>query len=322
MPRINFSRLSQNLQQLSDERLRRAVWGVAIALVAAVLLFAGFYTWDRYLAPDDKSPLELQVEGLEEAVRQDPQNPDLRVSLAESYLRAGEPERALEQSTQVLKADPEHTGALWVTGVALVRLGRPQEAIEPLEAFVEIRKENPMAHVDTALEAAYYYLGTSYLQLDRPADAVAALQAALKIVRYDADAIYQLALAYQAQGEHEKALEQLHNAVRFVPDFSEAYSAMIVSYQALGDEGGQAYARGMQAFSTRDFQTAKAELEQATQQLPEFSPAFLGLGLTYEQLGDLAAAEQAVRRALELDPNNLAAQQALGRIQASMTGQG
>ncbi len=322
MPRMNLTRITKALQGTSTERLQRAVWAVALALIAAVVLFVGYYTWDRYVHVGDRSPLELQTESLEKAVREDPQNLDLRVSLAESYLRNGANDKALEQANQVLQADPEHQGALWVAGVALVRLDRPEEAIEPLETFVDLRKDQPMANVDTVLEAAYYYLGTSFLALDRPEEAAAAQEKALLIVPHDADALYQAGLAYQAQGKHELALERLHGAVRFVPNFTEVYSAMIVSYQALGDEAGADYARGMQAFSLKDFETARTYLESATQALPDFAPAFLGLGLTYEQMGELEAAQQAIERVLALTPDDLAAQQALGRIQATLTGQG
>ena len=72
----------------------------------------------------------------------------------------------------------------------------------------------------------------------------------------------------------------------------------------------------------QDYEAAQTYLERATDALPDFAPAFLGLGLTYEKMGNLDAALTAIQRALELNPGDFAAQQALGRIQAAIDAQG
>ena len=179
-----------------------------------------------------------------------------------------------------------------------------------------------MANIDTVLETAYYFLGECYMKLDRPDEAISVLEAALDISHTDADALYQLGLAYQATGRPKAALEQYRKAVRLVPDFAEVYTGMIESYSALDQSEHLAYARGMQAFCLQDYGTAQALLTQAAEALPEFVPAFLGLGLTYERLGELQAALTAVQRAVDLDPNDLAARQALGRILAATREEG
>ncbi len=305
----------------SDTFLRRAIWVVLAALVVLIVAFGGYYIWDRYIYLGDQSPLDLSIRRMEDAVRDDPQNPDLRLALAEAYLRAGRYDDAIDQAEQIINLYPDHDGAQWIIGVAYIRQGQTEAALEPLERFVDLRKDRPMAKMDTALEAAYYFLGESYMKLGRPEDAIPVLLAALEITRTDADALYQLGLAYQATGRHEKALESFRKAVRLVPDFAEAYQAMVESYEALGRDKYVAYARGMAAFSNRDYEQATSYLEQATADLPDFAPAFLGLGLTYEKLNRLEEALAAVQQAYELDPNDFAAQQAVGRIQATLDAQ-
>jgi tetratricopeptide (TPR) repeat protein len=174
-----------------------------------------------------------------------------------------------------------------------------------------------MARTDNALEAAYYFLGESYVRLGRAAEAIPPLEAALVISPVDADALYQLGLAYHADGQPELAVQRYHEAVRLVPDFVEVYQAMVDSYSALERPDHVTYAQGMVAFSQKDYQAAAAHLEQATEALPDFAPAFLGLGLAYENLSRLQPALSAVERALELDPGGFAARQALGRIQSA-----
>ena len=308
----------QNRRQLGTKSIQRLVWIVLAVLVVSLVLFGGYYYWDRYVHLGDKSPAELDIEQMEQVVREDPQNVEARVAMAEYYLNQGMYQEAIDQTTQVLDAYPENDGALLISGIAHVRLDQPEAALGSLEKFIELRKDAPMAGADTILEAAYYFSGESYMKLDRPAEAIVALEAALAISATDADAIYQLGQAYQADDQPEAALVRYHQAIRFVPDFTEAYSGMIESYSTLDQSSFVAYARGMEAFCLRDYGTARTHLENATEALPDFGPAFLGMGLTYEQLGEPEAALGAIQQALELNPSDFAAQQALGRIQATM----
>lgn len=297
------------------------VWLSLVALVTVLILFGLYYYWDRYVHPGDRSPVERNIEQMEQVILEDPQDPDKRVALAEYYLGAGMNQDALALSRQVIEHYPDHSGALLIAGVAATRLDQPETALEPLRQFIFQRQKLPTAQADLALEAAYYFLGESYLKLERPQESITALEAAVSISPTDADALYQLGLAYQAAGQPESALEQYHQAVRLVPDFTEVYGGMVISYETLGWSDHAAYARGMQAFTSKNYELAQTRLEQATQALPNFAPAFLGLGITYEATGQLEAAQTALERALELNPDDFATRQAFGRIQLSLTSQ-
>jgi len=308
----------QFLKALNDDRiLKRMVLLMAIAVGVVFLTFGGYYYWDRYVRLGDQSPLERDIAALEEAVREDPQDPERRVALAEYYLGKGLYSEALKQAGEVLKAFPDNDRALLVQGIAYVRTEDYQAAIAPLEAFVNLRKDSPMANTDIALETAYYFLGESYMALNQPENAIQPLEAAIKIERTDADALYQLGVAYLETGQPEEALPYLERAVRLVPDFTEAYTAMVDVYKAEGKDDHVAFARGMKAFAMGEYETAQAQLEAATQALPEFAPAFVGLAMTYEKQGNLEAAMQAAERALQLAPEDFSAQQTYGRIQAA-----
>lgn len=304
-------------RQPSIQTIQRVFWIVLGILLAVLLGFAGYYLRDRYFHADSDTPAESSIAHLEDAVREQPQEPLLRITLAESYLRAGEYAAALEQAGQVLDQYPDNVSALLIAGVSHIQLDQPEAAVELLRRFVALRKDGPMARSDTALEAAYYYLGESYLKLGRPAEAIPHLEEALRISPVDADALYQLGLALDATGQPELAVQRYGEAVRLVPDFLEVYRAMAGSYSALDRPDYVVYAQGMVAFCREDYQTATTYLQQATQSLPDYAPAFLGLGLTYESKGELEAALAAIQRALDLDPGDLAARQALTRIQAA-----
>jgi tetratricopeptide (TPR) repeat protein len=306
-------------QLISTKGIQRAAWVALGALVVVLLSFAGYYVWDRYVYLGDRSPAERDIEGMEETIHRDPQNPDARMALAASYLLAGRHAESLEQAEQVLQLYPENGSALLISGICYVRMGQPGAAQRPLEKLVALRQGRPTAGADSTLEAAYYFLGEIHRKLGQPAEAISALESALRISPTDADALYQLGLAYQEIGAPDAALDRYHKAVRLVPDFIEAYAGMEDAYSTSGQRDHEKYARGMVLFCLKDYRSAISYLEEAAVALPDFVPVFLGLGLAYERLGELEAASSAVQSALRLDPDDFSARQALGRIEAALS---
>jgi tetratricopeptide (TPR) repeat protein len=305
-------------RQDPDNRLLACV---VLGLLAAVVLtlgaFAAYYYRDRYVTIGDQSPVERNIAHLEQLVRKNPQDAETRLSLAQYYLENAMDAEALDQARQILKAYPDSEGALFIVGVASGRSGQPQAAIEPLEKLATIRRKAPMAKIDTVLQATQYYLGENYVKLKTPEKAIAVLGEALTIDHTDADALYQLGVAYAQSGQHQLAVEQWQQAVLFVPDHVDAYRQMASSYDALAMPDYATYARAMIAYSAKDYVQARTALEQAAGRLPDFPAVHLGLGLTYEHLKEFPLATQSYQRVLALDPHNLVATYGLDRIHAT-----
>ncbi len=315
---IEKFRLWLNITLSDNRRLRNLVIQVATTVLGVSIAFGAYYYWDRYVSLGDQSPIEINISDLEVAVREDPQDPERRIALAESYLGQGRFEDALEQANQVIESVPDMDRAYLMAGIASVRLGDFESAIEPLEIFVDLRDDADTAGFDLILETGYYFLGESYLSTSQPEQAIEVLEKAILIERTDADALYQLGRAYISIQKPEEALNYLHRAVRLVPDFTEVYTAMIDAYAAMDDADYVVYARGMQAFSLGDYDTALVHLQASAEALGDFAPAHVGLGLAFEKLNLYPEALSAIEYALELDPTDLVAQQAFGRLQATL----
>ncbi len=317
---MKITDLIKSIKDFSSEtnQLKRIVIYAVIALALTIASFGGYYYWDRYVHLGDQSPVSKSIQELEGLVRQHPDDVELRMALAESYMADKQYDNAIEEASQVLSAQPDNDRPMFVIGVSYASQGKSEQAIDLLKKFVEIRSKSQTAKMDNALETALYYLGDSYITLGRYQDAIPALSQAVQINATDADAFYLLGTAYVKIGQHEKAIENYEEAVRFVPNFAEAYQGMAESFTALNQADYAAYARGMLAFSSGDFKTARVELEKITLALPDYAPAFIGLGLTYEELGDLQSAKTNLEHALQIDPNNFTASQALGRVQAAL----
>lgn len=318
---MKLSNLMTTMQ--TNERLvDRLLWFVLVVLLIVTAVFAGYYYWDRYLHIGDQSPLDRGVQHLEQLVRENPQDPDARVSLAQYYFDNGAYAEASGQAQQVLSAFPDNESAQFILGVSLIQNGEFATAVPPLLAFTTTRQESPMAGNDTVLETALYYLGFSYMALNQPQQAIPVLEQALTINHTDADAMHQLGKAYTATNQHEQAIVQYQNAARFVPDFVEVYQGMVNSYTALSQTDHADYAMGMVAYSQLDYTTAESYLKSAATNLPNFAPVHVGLGLTYEMLGNLPAAEASLQQALTIEPGDFLANHALGRIQQALQGEG
>ncbi len=303
---------------LSPRNLRRAIIAVSALLLVILVAFTGYYYWDRFVPRGALSPVEIAIQEAEEAVRENPQDPELRLALARLYFENNMYPEALDQAQQLLLVEPDNQDGLLIASMAHIRLDQREEAIPLLQKVIDFRKDSELAKEDLILEMVYYFQGESYNKLGQYAEAAPALEEAINIMPTDADAHYQLGIAYQGLGEHEKALDHFHEAVRFVPDFTEAYQGMVDSYNALHRPGYAEYAQGMLAFTQKDYQTAEVHLLKAIDTLPEFVPALLGLGLTYEKMGNLSAAQEVLQKAVSIDPHDLASRQALGRVEASL----
>jgi tetratricopeptide (TPR) repeat protein len=222
---------------------------------------------------------------------------------------------AITQAQQVLASEPENQRGWLVIGVASANTGNPADAIDPLTRFVDARKNEDMPGLDKSLQAAAYYLGDSYLQLGKPQEAIEPLTQAVNWSQTDADAMYKLGMAYSALQDYPKAVNMFSAATAFVPDFLEAYDAMAIAFDAAGKPDYGDYARGMSAYSKKDYKTAIELLQKSAQAQPGYAPTFAGLGMAYEALGRLQEALDAYQTGVQLDPNSFNASRGAERVQ-------
>jgi tetratricopeptide (TPR) repeat protein len=216
----------------------------------------------------------------------------------------------------VMLAYPDNQRAWFVIGVANALGGKPADAITPLEKFLDANKDTEMPGLNKTLQSAAYYLGDSYLRLGQPDKAVLPLEKAVNWSETDADALYKLGMAYVGVKRNEEAIGMFQAATRFVPNYTECYEGMVVAFEALNAPDYADYARGMVAYSKKDYETALTLLQKSSQAIADFPPVHDGLGLTYESLGDLQNAKASYEAAVKLDPNDFAASTGLQRVEA------
>jgi tetratricopeptide (TPR) repeat protein len=299
----------------SSRQVTRIIIYAVIALLLVVGSFAGYYWFDRFYSPQ-QSVEQITVAQAEQAVQANPTDLKTRLILAETYLVYGRYEDALSHATQVFTQDPTLQGAWLVMGVANYFIGKPADAITPLTNYVDAFKDEEMPGLDKKLQEASYYLGLSYLNLDQPDKAILPLEQTVGWSQLDADAMYKLGLAYAGVKRYEDAVNMYAKAISFVPNFAEAYQAMADAYDLGGKPELGDYARGMLAYSKKDYPAALKLLLKSAKAFPDYAPIFAGLGLTYEAQNDLVNAKVSFETAVTLDPNNYTAKRGIERVAA------
>ncbi len=299
--------------RLSQKTVDRLIWILAGMVLVGLLSFAGYYYWDRYHTRGP-SLVDVETAHLEEMVRQNPANALLRVEVAKRYMARDMLDAAIQQANEALKINPSMEEAYLVLGDAYRLKGDLDAALEQYQQVVELNKNNEFAAINPNLETAYYEIGEIHLRRGELEAARDAFLEALKIERTDADALMGLGITYQRLGNHEEAIATFRRAIRLVPKFPEAYEAMRVSYDALGQAAGVLYAEGMLAYARGEPEAALAKLEEAVNIDPEFLEVYFGLGLVYEELNEVDAAVDALNRYLEAHPDDIAAQFAIHRL--------
>jgi tetratricopeptide (TPR) repeat protein/S1-C subfamily serine protease len=192
---------------------------------------------------------------------------------------------------------------------------------------------------------AVYYCGMAYLWKGDTAKAFAHLDylspnPSRLTLRYGASddslsaaVVFSRGLAYLADGEYDKALADLAEAIRLAPAYADAYFYRGQAYVAKGDvENGitsyseaigldpgllTAYiSRGSAYLEARDWQRAIADFTEAARLDPKCALAFYGRGNSYSLKGELDKAIADYTEAIRVDPSLVAAYGCRGEVYA------
>ena len=191
--------------------------------------------------------------------------------------------------------------------------------------------------MDPELVAAHNGLGIAYTMLEKYSEAVTAQRKALELQPNLAKASAGLGLVYLRQNQTESALEHYQHAVASDPQFLEAhlkigtillkqkrYAEAIDTYEAsatldpdnaeIYHNLGICYARQAEA----DLEAARRHAQEAIRLDPNVARYYNTLALIDFRRGDYPQAEQTIRKALELEPENRNYQQGLKQISGKL----
>lgn len=248
---------------------------------------------------------EGAINSFQNAIQLDGDRVSARIALVQALRRNGQLQEAI---AQIEKANlPDNVQLGYESGQISMQEGRFDDAAQQFEQIVAS---------DSTFLDAYYALGSAYQRLGREAEGEAvlaryeALSSAAQDVKLDAqivdlnpnsaEAHYNLARAYEQQGENEQALDFYMRALSINKNLPEAYNNMGIIY-----------------FKTNQDEMAVKAFNSAIALSDTTAKYYFNLGAVYARRGVLSEAEKLWRKTLEIDPDYEKATQFLSQLPAS-----
>jgi predicted O-linked N-acetylglucosamine transferase (SPINDLY family) len=200
---------------------------------------------------------------------------------AEIAAREGDPERAIQLYSNVMRLQPKYGMACYKRGNVLNGCGRLEAALASYDLAVAL---DP-AHAD-----AFCNRGTVLERMDRPDEALASYAHAVALNPGDALACYNRGTLLGRLGRAEEALASFDQAIVANAGYAEAY-----------------FNRGSLLKALQRWDEALASYGKAIQIAPGFALAYLRRGMLLSEMQQSDAALASYEKAIELDPGLAAA---------------
>jgi len=257
----------------------------------------------------DRRYLEA-AEAYERAARIDPQSADLQRALAQVWMAAGEPARALDYAERALALQPDDEDLRTALAGLHARMRNYDRAIELLE---------PLADKGTLNDEGMFTLFTLYLNQDENDKAMSIAQRMIQRDPEDVRGYLALGAAYERADKPVEAERAYRRGLKVEPDQTALFDAIARLKRQKKDAKGEiailreklAVAPGDPAALMRisqiyedqkDRKNAMATLEELVDEHPELATAQFRLGLFYYEANrydDAIDRFQAVLRATE-----------------------
>jgi tetratricopeptide (TPR) repeat protein len=233
----------------------------------------------KYARTNESEWATRAVAAASEALRLDPAQVDVRLSLAGVYRLTGRRAAAMEELRKALTLQPTNGDAHRQLGELLDAEGRPDEALAELRRAVAERPQ---------YWRNYQSLGLVHYRSGNLPDAIAALTRLVELRPDDANPYQLLGAVLLASGDHKQAREYTERSIALTPT-TDAYSNLGTIHYA-----AKRYAEAVQAY------------EQAVRLAPNRAPVHRNLGDALMKLGRTDEARAAYQRAVALAEQTLA----------------
>jgi Flp pilus assembly protein TadD len=212
---------------------------------------------------------------LRQAAQADPNNPRLRLNLAEAYTRNGQDQEALREGREVVRLAPHDALSHRALGALLGRTHQPEEALKELQIAAQMDPQNAETQVLIGAE-----LGSMFGRID---EAIAVLQEALRL---DPNASQASKGLEQLQALKQRVADELvkeRGRIQQDPADSQAHYLLAKAEARAGDLAG-----------------AIREFEKASTLRPDNGTVHSELAEVYSAQGDFVNAWAEVRKARAL----------------------
>lgn len=220
---------------------------------------------------------------LERAVAVNPNHYDSHYNLGLALSNLNDPRGAKEQFEKALALGSPEPRVRFEYVKVLRTLGETELAQEQFRLY----QQEETAQADRTLAAVKMGQADKELDNGNPSRAAELYRGAIAVLPDYALLQYKLSVALDRAGDGDGEREALQKAVEIDPGMALAHRQL-----------------GYLAFNSGDFATAEAHFRKAVEAAPAFTDAWISLAATLATESRNQEAEKAVKRALEIDPQN------------------
>ena len=269
-----------------------------------------------------KSPQQAAI-AFQRALALSPDYPEAHNNLGQALIKLGQREDGLALVERSMRLAPGKTNLEAGCGSALMDCELYVQALPHLEKALAFAPNDPAAH---------FNLANALVKLNRAAEAEQHYLTALTESPDEIDALTNYGTLLRNLGRVDEAVNQFKHALRVDPTSAEAHNDLGIALLMLGrDTDGLQHLRDAIRLNPKPFETrlnltralaqtghtaeAVIECEKLVREKPG-AELFNNLGMLHGQLGQLDKAIGAFQTALQLDPNNVNAQENYARVRA------
>jgi len=223
--------------------------------------------------------LERAIAEYNEAVLQNPQNPEAYNNRGDVYHQLGEYERAIDDFDEAIRLDPQYADAYSYRGYAFYDLGEYERAIDNYDEAIRL---------DPQIASSYKLRGDVYHQLGEYERAIDDFDEAIRLDPQYVKAYNNRGWAFYELGDYQKAIEDYDEALRSDRQF--ALASLVYNNR------GNAYSE------LAEFQRAIEDYNKALRLDPNDAWGYNNRGGAYYQLGEYQRAIDDFDDAIRLDP--------------------
>ncbi len=224
------------LNNLSDASLNKAIKYVAIAVAVVVVIGIGLAIYQAIPSNQLSPAVRDEITKTKAAITKDPTDADAHVKLASIYITEEMYSDAQSELDKALKLNSNNMAALQLMGALFERNGDPAKAVTYYKKAIALGDKTEFKSLNPYLYEAIYRLGKIYVDEKKNKQAIAVLEKGVAINSIDSDLRYILGLAYLHDNQPDKAISEFEIALKYVPDFAEAYYGLGQAYAQKGDK--------------------------------------------------------------------------------------
>ena len=204
------------------------------------------------------------------------------INRGDDLFAATEYAEAINEYTDAIEIDPEHSAAYNSRGFAYYEWGRYDKAIADYDKAIAI---------DPNYVSAYINRGNAHLANHRSFDsgvanydrALADYEEAISLSPENAVAYYNRGLAFQGKDDYARAIADYDRAIELAPDYTPAHDSRRRAYEQV-----------------EQYESALEDYDKAISIQPDSAYLIYGRGLVHLKLGNDAAARQDFLTALDM----------------------